>query len=748
MRIILGSIFTIFTVVVVAVIAIPFLVSTDWIRDQVVATVNDKTGRTLTIGGRTSLSVFPNLSLTVGQVVFSNPAGRDGNLVRMEELDVGLKLLPLISGGVEVDRLILTRPVFNLSVDGDGRPNWSFADTATTPGGAAATPVTSGQPAPAENGGSTLPTIEAVQLGDVRIVDGTVTYRDLRSGAYQEIKSINATLELPSLADPMILSGTLSWQSEQISFSTEIAEPQALTTGTPTAFAVEFDAPQLKMALSGNLTVRDGFALDGKVQTSTPSVKAMARWLGVGAPDVAGLGPFSLAAGVKADETGIALANAALTLDDMTAEGGLLVGIGGSKPVIRATLAVSRINIGDYIGGAKRGGQGGGQGGNSSGASSPPSGAGAGAGDWSDEPIDMSALGAIDADLRISAAALRLGDIEIGRSALAVTLKDALLSIDLSELQLYDGRAAGRLTINGASATPAIAAAFNIDNVAANPLLAAVAGFDWIATPAIAAAFNIDNVAANPLLAAVAGFDWIEGRAKITGSLASRGVSQRGLVAALNGQTNLLFSDGAVRGVNVAQMARNLQLGNIAGLTGGEAMKTDFSAFSASFNITRGIAQTNDIQLLGPLVRVTGAGVADLPNRTVDFRINPKIVASIEGQGGVGELAGLEVPILVRGPWVKPSVTADVEGLLRDPSRVIDAAKDIGKALERALGDDPKKALKKAIRNPGDFLKQLSGGGLGGAQGGAETGALGIDQGAGAQPSPIGEDIFRQLLGQ
>lgn len=719
MRIILGSIFTIFTVVVVAVIAIPFLVSTDWIRDQVVATVNDKTGRTLTIGGRTSLSVFPNLSLTVGQVVFSNPAGRDGNLVRMEELDVGLKLLPLISGGVEVDRLILTRPVFNLSVDGDGRPNWSFADTATTPGGAAATPVTSGQPAPAENGGSTLPTIEAVQLGDVRIVDGTVTYRDLRSGAYQEIKSINATLELPSLADPMILSGTLSWQSEQISFSTEIAEPQALTTGTPTAFAVEFDAPQLKMALSGNLTVRDGFALDGKVQTSTPSVKAMARWLGVGAPDVAGLGPFSLAAGVKADETGIALANAALTLDDMTAEGGLLVGIGGSKPVIRATLAVSRINIGDYIGGAKRGGQGGGQGGNSSGASSPPSGAGAGAGDWSDEPIDMSALGAIDADLRISAAALRLGDIEIGRSALAVTLKDALLSIDLSELQLYDGRAAGRLTINGASATPAIAAAFNIDNVAANPLLAAVAGFDWI-----------------------------EGRAKITGSLASRGVSQRGLVAALNGQTNLLFSDGAVRGVNVAQMARNLQLGNIAGLTGGEAMKTDFSAFSASFNITRGIAQTNDIQLLGPLVRVTGAGVADLPNRTVDFRINPKIVASIEGQGGVGELAGLEVPILVRGPWVKPSVTADVEGLLRDPSRVIDAAKDIGKALERALGDDPKKALKKAIRNPGDFLKQLSGGGLGGAQGGAETGALGIDQGAGAQPSPIGEDIFRQLLGQ
>ena len=715
MRIILGSIFAIFTIIAVAVIAIPFVVSTDWIRDQVVAAVNAKTGRTLTIDGPTSLSVFPNLSLTVGLVAFSNPAGRDGNLVRMEELDVGLKLLPLIGGGVEVDRLILTRPVFSLEIDQSGRPNWSFTDGAATSGAAAASPsAASGQTAPAENGGSTLPTIEAVQLGDVRIVEGSLSYRDLRSATYHKINDINATLEMPSLADPMTLAGTLSWQSEQVSFSTEISEPQALTTGTPTAVALEFSAPQLTMALSGNLTVRDGFALDGKVKTSTPSVKAMARWLGMVAPDVTGLGPFSLAAGVKADETGVALDNAALTLDGMTAEGGLLVGIGGDKPVVRATLAVSRIDIGDYIAGAKSGG-----GGNMSTANAPSTGAGSGAGGWSDEPIDISALHAIDADFRISAAGLTIGDIEVGQSALAVTLKDALLSIDLSELQLYDGRAAGRLTINGASQTPAIAAAFNFDNVAANPLLAALAGFDWI-----------------------------EGRAKITGSLASRGVSQRGLVAALNGQTKLLFSDGAVRGLNIAQMARNIQLGNIAGLTGGEALKTDFSVLSASFNIIRGIAQTNDIQLHGPLVRLTGAGVADLPGRSLDFRINPKIVASIEGQGGAGDLAGLEVPILVRGPWSNPTIAPDVEDLLRDPSRAIDAAKDIGKALERALGDDPKKALKNAIRNPGDFLKQLSGGGLAGGQGGAEAGAQGIDPGTGAQPSPIDEDVFRRLLGQ
>jgi len=207
----------------------------------------------------------------------------------------------------------------------------------------------------------------------------------------------------------------------------------------------------------------------------------------------------------------------------------------------------------------------------------------------------------------------------------------------------------------------------------------------------------------------------------------------------------MLFSDGAIRGVNIAQMTRNIQLGNIAGLSDGTSLKTDFSAFSTSFNIARGIAQTNDIKILSPLVRVTGAGVADLPRRTLNFRINPKFVASIEGQGGGGDLTGIEVPILVRGPWSNPTIAPDIEGLLRDPSRVIDAAKDIGKVLEKALGDDPEKALKEAIRNPGDFLKQLSGGRLGGG----EAGAAGTDgEGGNVAPTPIDEDIFKRLLGR
>lgn len=694
MRIILGSILAIVLVVVAAIVAIPLLVSTEWIRSQVVAAVNDRTGRNLQIAGETSLSVFPDLSLSVGQVAFSNADDPGAALVTMEGLDVGLKLLPLLGGGVEIDRLVLTRPVFNLEVDEAGRENWRRVEPARQPDGRTAAPTPSASPPPVAGG--PVAGFDSLALGDVRLVGGEVSYVDRRKGTHHRVADINARVELPSLADPLLLSGTLLWLGETVTFETEISEPQALSTGTPTAVRLSVKTPQLQGSLRGRMAVKDGFGIEGDIELSTGSVKKVARWIGARPPEVSGLGAFSVTAGIKADETGFALDAARLSLDDITAEGSVLVGFSGPRPLVRATLAASRIDLNAYGGGAvgvPRSGsaeQSGAAPGRAS--SSPQTG-------WSDEPIDVSGLRAIDADLRISAAGLRFRDLEAGASALAVTLKDALLSVDLSELQLYDGRAAGKLTVNAAGETPAVATAFNIDNVAAHPLLAAASGIDWL-----------------------------EGRARITGSLASRGTTQRALVSALNGETAFVFTDGAIKGVNVAQMLRNLQVGNIAGWTEGDAQKTDFSEFSARFAFTRGIAQTNDVRLLGPLVRLSGAGVADLPNRTLDFRLSPKIVASLQGQGGGEGLSGLELPVLVRGTWAKPQVALDVEALAKDPGRTIDA---VGGMVKDLTGKDIGSSLNDVVRNPQGLIDQLTGGGQGGNQ-----------------PSPIGEDVFKRLLGQ
>lgn len=81
------------------------------------------------------------------------------------------------------------------------------------------------------------------------------------------------------------------------------------------------------------------------------------------------------------------------------------------------------------------------------------------------------------------------------------------------------------------------------------------------------------------------------------------GLSELALRSRMQGKVNLKLSDGALHGINLAEMIREAR----ATLTGKgadqvkEARKTDFSALTASFRIADGVAQSDDIQLFAPL---------------------------------------------------------------------------------------------------------------------------------------------------
>jgi AsmA protein len=95
--------------------------------------------------------------------------------------------------------------------------------------------------------------------------------------------------------------------------------------------------------------------------------------------------------------------------------------------------------------------------------------------------------------------------------------------------------------------------------------------------------------------------------------------------------------------------------------------------------------------LVGPLIRVTGAGAVKLGERTIDYTLKPKIVADARGQGGAIDIGGLEVPLKVQGPWEKPKFAPDLGGVLKDPNKAVDAIKEIGKQFK---GKDAKEVLR------------------------------------------------------
>jgi AsmA protein len=98
------------------------------------------------------------------------------------------------------------------------------------------------------------------------------------------------------------------------------------------------------------------------------------------------------------------------------------------------------------------------------------------------------------------------------------------------------------------------------------------------------------------------------------------------------------------------------------------------------------------LHLEGPLVRMTGAGTVDLAGKTLTFRVNPQVVASLEGEGGKTDLAGLGVPVMIAGPWAKPRIYPDIEGILQNPQAAYEQLNKLSGGLVSikggaALGD-------------------------------------------------------------
>jgi AsmA protein len=85
------------------------------------------------------------------------------------------------------------------------------------------------------------------------------------------------------------------------------------------------------------------------------------------------------------------------------------------------------------------------------------------------------------------------------------------------------------------------------------------------------------------------------------------------------------------------------------------------------FTITNGLFKTTATRLNSPLLRVLVTGSADLPKEMMDFRVDPKFVATIKGQGDTAQRAGVQVPVMISGSFDAPTFTPDLAAILNQP---------------------------------------------------------------------------------
>jgi AsmA protein len=282
----------------------------------------------------------------------------------------------------------------------------------------------------------------------------------------------------------------------------------------------------------------------------------------------------------------------------------------------------------------------------------PKANSGSGPQPWSNAAFDLVGLNYVDLQAKISAAEIHVGDARVAPVAIEAALDSGVLKCRFANLGAYQGQANGDLTVDASAAIPAYTLRADLTGVRALPLLQSAADFDRL-----------------------------DGKLQAKLSLQSSGNSQRAIMSNLDGTAFVVFQDGVIRGVNVAQMIRSLTSGTLSGWQADTQQTTDMTQLSASFRIEKGKATTTDLNLVGPLVRVTGAGSIDLAEKTFALRTEPKLVMTTQGQGRASDPVGLGIPVVIDGPWAEPRFYPDIAGILDNPDAAYAKLKEMGKGL-------------------------------------------------------------------
>ena len=154
------------------------------LKPRIVQAVKRATGRDLTLNGKIGLKLAFAPTVRIDDVAFANPPGFSRpQMATIQQIELELGLIPLLSRQIQIDRLTLIHPDILLEKTADGQANWQLTPE----------PNPSGPPSPTQNPAQPgTKTRTTVSIDAIHIQDGTIAYRD-------DATDKTTTLGLPKL---------------------------------------------------------------------------------------------------------------------------------------------------------------------------------------------------------------------------------------------------------------------------------------------------------------------------------------------------------------------------------------------------------------------------------------------------------------------------------------------------------------------------------------------------------------------
>ena len=208
--------------VAIVAFALPdMLVDKDRLRDRLVRSVYEATGRELAIEGGLGLSLLPVPRLSATRVRLSNPPGSaEPWMAEVERVTARLDFWELMLGRISLRDLSLDKPVIRFAAGPDGGGNWNFLRPGELPPRFPRAAVTA-RPQP----GSAAPAAEAspkVRFERLSIVDGRVSYADGKRSWTAE--GLFVDVDANDLSGPFLFSGRVTLAGQKVKIRGDVGK--------------------------------------------------------------------------------------------------------------------------------------------------------------------------------------------------------------------------------------------------------------------------------------------------------------------------------------------------------------------------------------------------------------------------------------------------------------------------------------------------------------------------------------------
>lgn len=212
LKILFSTLLVIILLIIIAVVVLPFVINPNDFKPQIAAQVKKMTGRELTLNGDIDLSIFPWLGVDLQKVSLSNPPNFGKTpFAKAEDMEVRVKLLPLLKKRIVMDTVVLRGLDLNLVRNTNGQTNWNDLVTAQSkeaPSQAQAQKeesATEERPSP----------LAGVAIAGLKIEAARINWRDKVNNVDYTIKNLNLTTEPLAPGKPTAVKLACDFNSSQ-----------------------------------------------------------------------------------------------------------------------------------------------------------------------------------------------------------------------------------------------------------------------------------------------------------------------------------------------------------------------------------------------------------------------------------------------------------------------------------------------------------------------------------------------------